>query len=215
MRCWQRVAWGGLLAALQGCSQGAEAARADGGVRGAPEAASADVAVGSDRASEDGSQGSAAQSDGAASLDPTDGAVTQDVASTTEAGGAVTDASFCQVSLEAWCARNAWPRCTGDWASTVTNPAATGGSGCWYAASCDSYNLLFDQGIDSGERYYYDKSTGQLVAIMMTGNGGITCLGGPPDFAFPSACSSSMLVCGPLAEGGTDGPFGAVDSGGE
>lgn len=145
-----------------------------------------------------------------------DGTVTQDGASITEAGGAVTDASFCQVSLEAWCASNAWPRCTGDWASAVANPATTGGQGCWDASSCDGYNVLSQQGIDSGQHYYYDKSTGQLVAIVMTGNVTV-CLGGPPDFVFglPSACSSSMLVCAPPAEGGTDGPSSAMDSGGQ
>jgi hypothetical protein len=118
----------------------------------------------------------------------------------TEAGGAVTDASFCQESLGAWCATAQWPTCTGDWASALRNPP--GGQGCssWSTAFCGGYHVLSQQGIDSGQYYFYDPQTGQLVAIVSTGNVEV-CLGGPADFTFPSVCSQGMSACD---QGGAD-----------
>jgi hypothetical protein len=124
----------------------------------------------------------------------------------------VADASFCQESLDAWCASGQWPRCTGGWASAVGNPPS--GQGCWSAGACDGYNVLSQQGIDSGQYYYYDKAIGQLVAIVMTGNVEV-CVGGPPDFALPVDCSLSMSLCDLLGEGGVDALSDAMGSGGD
>jgi sulfatase modifying factor 1 len=64
MRRWQQVAWGGLVAALAGCSQGEEATPPhDAGLREDSVAVSADASGDTGPAREDGSQGSAGQSD--------------------------------------------------------------------------------------------------------------------------------------------------------
>jgi sulfatase modifying factor 1 len=64
MRRWLQVAWGGLVAALAGCSQGEEATPPhNAGLREDSVAVSADASGDTGPAREDGSQGSAGQSD--------------------------------------------------------------------------------------------------------------------------------------------------------
>lgn len=123
----------------------------------------------------------------------------------------VTDAPICQESLDAWCASAQWPMCTPrDWASAVRTPASGQSCAGWSASVCGAYNVLSQRSIDSGQDDYYEKLTGQLVAIVSTGNVEV-CLGGPPDFTLPSPCSPSMPLCDLLGDGGAD----ATDSSSE
>jgi hypothetical protein len=59
---------------------------------------------------------------------------------------------------------------------------------------CVGYHVLGTYGIDSGTEFYYDSTTGDLVAILNVGVGSNACVGGPADgFTHPLGCSNSYL----------------------
>jgi hypothetical protein len=160
---------------------------------------------------------SGAATEGGAPVDATGG----DAASVMDAAEAeVTDPPFCRRSLDAWCAMpNAG--CVRDWASGV-HAAVDGGPGCLVEV-CGGYDVLAMYSGPYGVENYYDRVTGQLVAVVGF-NKYEVCLGGPPGFARPSNCSS-MSACDSLpdagdaaligGDGATDAPSDAMDSGGE
>jgi hypothetical protein len=109
-------------------------------------------------------------------------------------------------------------------------PSSLDGSqncGAWSSVTfCDGYDVVIESSFDTGEIGYYDDTSGQLVALVSTGNAGYVCLGGPRDFVLPSSCPPSVSLCDLLAdgggdsgtlggEGGPDAPSEATDSGGE
>jgi hypothetical protein len=48
------------------------------------------------------------------------------------------------------------------------------------------------ENVDVGCSYYYDATSGDLVAVFCEGTSTMTCLGGPPDFTEP-ACAALQL----------------------
>jgi hypothetical protein len=81
--------------------------------------------------------------------------------------------------------------------------------------SCNGFDSIAEEGIETGTFAFYDPSTGVLVAIVaLHGNGDFTCLGGPSCFPPPLCNSPQSLTCSAdaSADGVTDA--GTVEAGG-
>lgn len=68
-----------------------------------------------------------------------------------------------------------------------------------YSADCGAYRALLVVGAHSDFAYYYDKTSGALVAVVYGGStySGPQCVGGPADFKRPSNCPTfkAFITC--------------------
>ena len=100
------------------------------------------------------------------------------------------------MSIATYCAQNQCP---------TYPPPLTGPCGLREIdMNCGGYIAVNDHGVDFGTVSYYDRKTGQLVAVVSfnaNGGGSMFCDAGPTDGFVPPQCSgTSMNVC----DAGTD-----------
>jgi hypothetical protein len=118
----------------------------------------------------------------------------------------------CTQDLQALCAMPG-AGCVDDWSTALRMAMASPSSPefvRYWVKVCGDYNVLLDNGFDTGEDDYYDKTTGKLVAVVASSSncGCQTCAGGPADFVISASCSPSTPVAHPAFEGGVEGgPF--------
>jgi hypothetical protein len=60
---------------------------------------------------------------------------------------------------------------------------------------CGTYVRWQIENIDVGCSYYYDKASGDLVAVFCGDTGNTTCLGGPPGFTEPACAPIQYRPC--------------------
>lgn len=118
--------------------------------------------------------------------------------------------SACPESLAKACAKQVQPgqlgvSCIDTWDHVLTDQRYCGGL-AEYQADCSAYRSLAVVNVDSSYTYYYDKTTGALVAIYTNGPGGNgpQCLAGPAGFKLPKCGASQPLAPCP-EDAGTDG----------
>jgi len=56
---------------------------------------------------------------------------------------------------------------------------------------CGGYHVLRQIGVDSGATFYYDGTSGALVAIVTNSIAGAKCVGGPATGFSPPSCSAA------------------------
>jgi hypothetical protein len=116
-------------------------------------------------------------------------------------GGATTGASMsCANTVAAYCARNT---CLMSWADVEARACGAFG-GLFVSRSsqdCKGFNWVDTFGTDSGSTYYYDSTSGNLVAVVGYGNGSHSCNAGPTTFTEP-ICGDAGRTCVP--DGGND-----------
>jgi hypothetical protein len=101
----------------------------------------------------------------------------------------------CRMSVEQACAGFAPVTCDLTWSAVQTDtslctPNPIGSRD--FVNDCVGYHVLGIYGIDSGTQFYYDGTTGALVAIVDVGlEAAPPCVGGPTaGFAPPSGCTT-------------------------
>jgi hypothetical protein len=99
---------------------------------------------------------------------------------------------LCQQSVAAYCGATdsgSSPECYLDWTQGV--PGYCGQHiGPVLVDSCGQYDAIVRVGVDTNFQYYYDHTSGNLVAILYASNQGTVCLAGPPSGFIEPACSS-------------------------
>src|SRR4026209_1707729 len=94
------------------------------------------------------------------------------------------DGGMCEGTVEAVCSQKPcimqWPQDLSTFCSVATSPDWAG-----IHDSCGPYRVFDNSGVDSGSMYYYDRATGQLVAIVRFINYDRKCIAGPSNFVEP------------------------------
>ncbi len=96
----------------------------------------------------------------------------------------------CASSVESYCASPAQPICS--W-SVFSDPTSTRFD-CRHTGlntSCGPYDNAWQFGVDYGVQSYYDRTTGQLVAVVADSANTQTCLAGPASGFSPPACPAT------------------------
>jgi len=102
----------------------------------------------------------------------------------------------CAMSVEQACARDSGPgACDLTWSAVLADRSLCTGDTIYsrnLVAACGGYQVLSIFSIDGGSDFYYDGTTGALVAILGVGITASTpCIGGPvAGFARPSSCTT-------------------------
>jgi hypothetical protein len=110
----------------------------------------------------------------------------------------------CSESVAVYCA--APGGCLMSWAD-VEAPSAPGFA-CRTSAACEGFNWAIEGGTDTHTTYFYDATSGNLVAVIQSGERPIgspyACTAGPTTFKLPSCSepSGGFFTCTP--DGGTD-----------
>ena len=103
---------------------------------------------------------------------------------------------LCENSVAGYCAQAG--DCPRTWTEAQDAPLVCSQGAVWSVPSCGGYHELIIHGIDTGTRYYYDRRTGALVAVVNYGVPfGQMCAAGPGAFLAPS-CDESLggpLTC--------------------
>ncbi len=104
----------------------------------------------------------------------------------------------CASSVESYCASAAQPICS--W-TVFSDPTSTRFD-CRHTGlntSCGPYDNAWQFGVDTGVQSYYDRATGQLVAVVAdsANTQSSTCLAGPASGFSPPACPATdfTTVC--------------------
>jgi hypothetical protein len=113
----------------------------------------------------------------------------------------------CSRSVAAYCA--SFRQCPLTWDEVQSGPPLCLPDETYQVADCGGYRKLTYVGTDTGASFYYDPTSGQLVAIVNTSAVGSIqqmCLGGPAEgFTVPSCPrpgpDGGWLDCGPDATG--------------
>ena len=119
----------------------------------------------------------------------------------------------CAMSVERACARDGGPgACDLTWSAVLADSSlcATGTTQSRNLVStCGGYHVLSYFFLDGGSDFYYDGTTGALVAILGVGiNASPPCIGGPmAGFAPPSGCNTGFEP--PQCTGDAGGADGA------
>jgi hypothetical protein len=102
------------------------------------------------------------------------------------------------------------PECRPTWATVLANPVCTRSAGFYTSrelrADCDGYHISVVGHLDTSTTYYYDATSGDLVAIYSSANARQSCIAGPspgvkvdcPNVTLMSICPSNG---GPEARG--------------
>jgi hypothetical protein len=101
----------------------------------------------------------------------------------------------CRMSVEQACAGFAPVSCDLTWSAVQTDTSLCTPNNIGsriYVSDCVGYHVLGYYGIDSGTDFYYDSTTGALVAIVDVGfEAAPPCVGGPTaGFVPPSDCTT-------------------------
>ena len=111
----------------------------------------------------------------------------------------------CFESLVGYCAKWDASSCRTTWQGVRADPPCAAANGLRILfASCGSLNLMAINGVDTGTSYFFDATSGALVAVVELGDpAGFGCIAGPSCFTWK---------CGPFKEWScADG--GAPDAG--
>lgn len=115
------------------------------------------------------------------------------------------DAGTCPRSVAEACSDpNSSPICPASWQEALSDRSNCGKDVYFTEStwSCPEYNLLWTQYVDWGRHFIYDKSTGELVAVLSwNGNSPAlsgVCLGGPADW--PGAGDNALAGCTKLGD---------------
>jgi hypothetical protein len=98
--------------------------------------------------------------------------------------------------------------CRPTWAAVLANPVCTRSAGGFYSshesrADCDGYHISVVGQLDSSTTYYYDATSGGLVAIYDDANGRLFCVAGPPS-GVKTDCPDVTLMSVCPSDGGSD-----------
>lgn len=134
------------------------------------------------------------------------------VASCGKSGSAPVVLSCNNTSVEELCGGAAPNSCDLTWSAvqsdTTLCPAVSNGLRV-YEYDCGGYHVLFEAGTDSGGLFYYDLTSGALVAVVYDDNGMITCAAGPAAGFTQPVCNNNIPSAGgpapPLPQCMTDG----------
>jgi hypothetical protein len=125
------------------------------------------------------------------------GAGGSDAGSGSDAGGSAS--APCPETLAAACAVGEGPgefgvSCAETWQLAITDTHYCGGGIGEQQADCGAYRARITINVDVAFTYYYDATTGSLVAVFGTGYDGQTsCVGGPTTFVAPTCAASQPL----------------------
>jgi hypothetical protein len=132
----------------------------------------------------------------------------------TDSGAGTNDSGVlsCNKSVAQYCSSSGPDTCDHTWSAAQTDlalcPAGSGGYDHTHEYDCGGYHALRLVGIDSGSRFYYDGTSGALIAIVDDGLGGTNCGGGPSTGFVPPTCAAAASMMLPpqcAADGGVDG----------
>jgi hypothetical protein len=111
----------------------------------------------------------------------------------------------CDESIAQRCATPGSCALTWDEARDDTRFCPSGSPLPAHRADCGSYHAITVNAVDTNTTYYYDVTSGRLVAIVQAGFGGTSCVAGPEDgFTRPicgGALSEELPQC---LDGGAD-----------
>lgn len=117
-------------------------------------------------------------------------------AATQSDGQSDANGGACQETLAAWCAAQTPGQldfCGSTWGAASTNTKYC--ALLQTVADCGQYQALALIYFDSLYTYYYDKTSGALVAFVSSSGGSSDCIGGPADFVEPACGSFELGVC--------------------
>lgn len=106
-------------------------------------------------------------------------------------GNAGTDSGVlsCGMSVEQACATVATDTCDLTWSAVQTDITLCGY--LHFESECVGYHVLGANSVDVGTGFYYDSTSGALIAIVNNNNAAISCFAGPSGgFTPPSGCSN-------------------------
>jgi hypothetical protein len=97
--------------------------------------------------------------------------------------------SPCTTSLAMACAMSGVGPCPPTVGAVVQDACAPGGAR-WFEERCGTYEVLVASGVDTSNEYYFDASSGALVAVVFRGiSGAQGCVGGPVGYDPPGRCT--------------------------
>jgi hypothetical protein len=137
-----------------------------------------------------------------------------DDSSKNDSGASTNDSGVlsCNMSVAQYCSSSGPDTCDHTWSAAQTDLAlCTAGAGGYhhtYEYDCGGYYALRQVDIDSGSTFYYDGTSGALIAIVDDGLGETNCGGGPSTGFVPPTCSAAASTTLPpqcAADGGVDG----------
>jgi hypothetical protein len=107
-------------------------------------------------------------------------------------GATATDGS-CTSSIDEYCAQASCPANISDMNSWIDRECASFPTAAAHVNSCDSYDTLdFGDGF-IGRTFFFEPTSGRLVAATARSDTrGVYCLGGPTNFAVVSGCPRSQ-----------------------
>jgi hypothetical protein len=118
----------------------------------------------------------------------------------------------CAGSLAVGCKANNFADCPPTWDAANSFCVMHAGGYGFAQSDCGTYLRFHVENIDVGCSYYYEKTTGHLVAVFCDGYmGDTTCLGGPLGFTEPACGPVVYAPCAPLDAGVGAGDGGRAD----
>jgi hypothetical protein len=108
------------------------------------------------------------------------------------------DSTACQQSISAYCwtgganCDRTWGAAQARWCAGIPESALE---------TCDGFDVLGVQNLDSPLLEYFDTKTGALVAIVQRGKAGVACIAGPSTFVTREHCITATVqpTCSPDA----------------
>ena len=85
--------------------------------------------------------------------------------------------------------------CPPTWNDAIAFCVMYAGAFGYAQTDCGTYVRWHIENIDVGCSYYYDKASGDLIAVFCGGMGNTTCLGGPPGFTEPACAPIQYRQC--------------------
>jgi hypothetical protein len=111
----------------------------------------------------------------------------------------------CSQTLAVGCMNQNLGHCPSTWDAAIVFCVAYAADYAFAQTDCGAYRRWHVENVDVGCSYYYDKTSGDLVAVFCTGaTGNTTCLGGPSGLTEPSCPAPEYNPCVPT-DAGSDG----------
>jgi hypothetical protein len=100
----------------------------------------------------------------------------------------------CAMTAQQGCSTSSTDECNSTWAMLQADASLCASSpiGRYFEYDCGGYHVLRAVAIDSSGDYYYDGTSGTLVAILYNDEGTLSCAAGPAaGFTPPSGCTNT------------------------
>jgi hypothetical protein len=91
--------------------------------------------------------------------------------------------------------------CPPTWNDAVAFCVMYAGDFGYAETDCGAYRRWHVENVDVGCSYYYDSTSGDLVAVFCAGPAGTTCLGGPTGFVEPACPTIEYTPCAAIDAG--------------